>query len=112
MGLIIAISLPAIKIIPIYIKSIRITSTLKNLKSDMFLQVSAKNPENLKKELLNRLGIENISEVTADEITVTKVLDKYNVRIKHQYMEKILKDRYFILDVDESVDMPIIKQFQ
>jgi hypothetical protein len=102
LGFIITISFLAVKIIPIYYNYYRITSTLENLKSDIFFQISAKNQEKIKTELLNLLGKANLPEVTSDEITVTEADDKYNVRVKHQYKEKILKDRYFILNVDES----------
>ena len=47
-------------------------------------------------------------EITADEITVTQSYDKYNVRITHQYKEQIMEDKYFTLNIDKSVDMPII----
>jgi hypothetical protein len=105
LGLVIVISIPAVKIIHIYIKSSHIASTLKSIKSDTLFLNNAKNPESIKTKLLNSLAIVNVPEVTPDEITVTNA-NKYIVRIKHSYREKILNDWYFTLDADESVDIP------
>jgi hypothetical protein len=106
LGLIIAVSIPATKIVHIYINSSHIASTLKSIKSDTLFLNNAKNPESIKTKLLKSLAIVNVPEVTPDEITITKDDNKYIVRIKHPYREKILNDWYFTMDADESVDIP------
>ena len=109
LGLIIFISIPAIKIVSIYINYNCIISVMKNLKSDSFFQLYAINSDNIKAELLNRFELEKVPEVTADEITVTETGDRFDVRVTHHYEEKIIMDKYFVLDVDESTYIPIKK---
>lgn len=107
-GLIIAVSIPGIKIIPIYIHSLKINQSLKNLKSDLNIQANIANPEKIKIFLLDSLKLQQMPEITPDEITVTQLDDKYIVRITHQYQERIIQDRYFTLNIDKSVDIPSI----
>ena len=109
LGLIIFISIPAIKIVSIHINYNRIISVMKNLKSDSFFQLYAINSDNIKTELLNRFELEKVPEVTADEITVTEAGDRFDVRVIHHYERKIIMDKYFVLDVDESTYIPIKK---
>jgi len=107
LGLIIFISIPAVKIGLIYINANRLASVMKNLKSDAFFRVYASSAENIKAELLNRFELEKLPEIKPDEIIVTAEDDRYNVRVTHHYEEKIIMDKYFTLDVDESSYVPI-----
>lgn len=106
-GLIIAVSFPAMKILPIYLKDMKIDTALKKVESELEAQVKSTTPENIKQNLLDRFNLQQMPEITADEITVTQSGDKYNVRIQHQYKERIIKDKHFILNVDRSIDVPI-----
>ena len=94
-------AIPAIKIIPVYYKYYQINSALEDFKSDVYFHISAKNPENIKTELLNLFGKE-VPEITSDDITITEAGDKYNIRIQHQFREKIMNDWYFTLNFDKS----------
>ncbi|MFZ1982648.1 MAG: hypothetical protein WAU61_15200 [Smithella sp.] len=105
--LVIAISIPATKIAQIYINSLHISAALKDIKLNKLFQLNVNDPKNIKTKLLRSLAILNVREVTPDEITVTNVDDKCIVRIQHHYKERILYDRYFTLDVDESVELPV-----
>ena len=105
--LVIAISIPATKIAQIYINSLHISAALKDIKLNKLFKLNVNDPKNIKTKLLRSLAILNVREVTPDEITVTNVDDKCIVRIQHHYQERILYDRYFTLDVDESVELPV-----
>jgi|GEM_PF-1460202 len=107
LGLFIAVLIPATKIIQIYINSAHISSTLKDIKSNKLFQLNFNDPESIKTKLLRSLAIVNVTDVTPDEITVAKADDEYIVRIQHHYKEKIIYDRYFTLDVDESINIPV-----
>ena len=107
LGLIIFFSVPAVKIVSIYIDARRIASVMKNLENDAFFRVYAlSGAENIKKELLLRFDLEGVPEVTSDEITVTAADDGFDVRVTHYYEVKIIMDKYFTLDVDESGYIP------
>jgi hypothetical protein len=109
-GLIIFVSIPAIKIIPIYIKDMKIHSEMNKLGDDIVNSQEALKitPEKIKSYLLNRFALKGITEITADEIIITESEFNFNVRIQHQFKERIIKDKYFILNSDRTVNIPII----
>jgi hypothetical protein len=109
-GLIIFVSIPAIKIIPIYIKDMKIHSEMNKLGDDIVNSQEALKitPEKIKSYLLNRFAHKGITEITADEIIITESEFNFNVRIQHQFKERIIKDKYFILNSDRTVNIPII----
>jgi hypothetical protein len=104
--LVIAISIPATKIAQMYINSFHISSALKDIKLNKLFQLNVNDPKKIKKRLLRSLAVLGVTEVTPDEITVTNADGKCIVRIQHHYKQKILFDRYFTMDVDESVELP------
>lgn len=105
---IIIISIPAMKIVPMHINSLKITNALNNLASDLIARGKNTTPENIKKDLLERFEVTKISGVTANEIIITRTDIAYTVRVQHQYKERILNYKDYTLNVDESVDIPII----
>jgi hypothetical protein len=106
--LIIVIAIPGMKIIPIYINYLKITVALNGISSDFAVQADMITSEKIKNDLLKRFELQHMPEITADEITVTQLYDKYNVRIAHQYKEQIIEDKSFTLNIDKSVDVPIV----
>ncbi len=106
--LLIVIAIPARKIIPIYINDLKITVALNGLSSDLAAQADMTTPEKIKNDLLKRFELQHMPEITADEVTVTQSYNEYNVKITHQFKEQIWEDKYFTLNIDKSVDIPII----
>ena len=104
--LVIAISIPATKIIQMYLNSFHIASALKDIELNKLFQLNVNDPKKIKKRVLRSLAILSVTEVTPDEITVTNADGKCIVRIQHRYKEKILFNRYFTMNVDESVELP------
>ena len=106
--LIITISLPAIKIVPIYIDSLKISHTLKNIEADLYLKGRKTTPEEVKKMLVTSFKNQDLPEITIDEITITQENNKYNVRVQHQFKEQMWSNLYILLISDESVYMPVL----
>lgn len=109
-GLIIIVSIPAIKIIPIYIKDMKIHDEMNRLGDNLLnSQANIKiTPEIIRSYLLNSFALKGLPEITADEIIITETDVNCNVRILHQFKEQIIKDKYFILNFDRAVNIPII----
>lgn len=107
-GFIIAVSIPGMKIIPIYINDLKIHNALNKMKSATAVQTNLTNPSKIKKDLLDRFELQQMPEITPDEIIVTQSQDKFTIRITHQYKEHLFKDRYFTLNIDKTVEIPII----
>lgn len=107
-GLIIAVSIPAMKIIPIYLSDVKVHNALKKLEMDLTSQAGIMTAAKIKQGLLHRFELQNMPEITPDEIMVTQTADAFKVRITHQYSERIIKDKYFTFKIDKSVEIPII----
>jgi len=86
-GFIIAVSIPGMKIMPIYINDLKIHNALNKMKSYTAVQTNLTNPAKIKKDLLDRFELQQMPEITPDEIIVTKSQDKFTIRITHQYKE-------------------------
>ena len=109
-GFIIVASIVGMKIIPIYLNDLKIQNALNNMKSDIAAQTKLTNPVKIKQGLLGRFKIQQMPEITPDEITVTQLRDKFTIKITHQYKEHLFKERYFTLNIDKTVEVPIIIQ--
>lgn len=107
LALIIAISVPAIKIIPMYFNYLKVNNALKDLKTDLIILRKTATPAEIRKLLLTTFNDRILEEVTVDEITVSQGDHAYNVRIRHQFKEQMVGNWYIILIVDESVDVPM-----
>jgi hypothetical protein len=112
LGLIIAISVLAIKILPMYRYSFQITSALNDLRADQTLQIKKATPAAIKKILFTEFDYRKLKEITTDEITVLQGDNAYNVRIRHQLKERIVGNWYIVLMIDKSVDIPTQKWSQ
>jgi hypothetical protein len=104
---IITISLLTVKIAPVYINSLKISSALEVIESELLTYGKTITPEEIKKILLNHFENEMLKEVTANEIIVSQGVHTYNVRIVHQLKEQMMGNWYIILIVDKSVDVPM-----
>ena len=109
-GLMIAVAIPGMKIIPIYMSSFKIHKALQKMESDVVAQTNLTNPAKIKQDLLDRFALQQMPEITADEIIVTQFRDKYTIRITHRYKERLYQDRFFTLDIDRTAEIPIIIQ--
>jgi Domain of unknown function (DUF4845) len=111
-GLIITISVLALKILPMYRYSFQILFALRDLKADQTLQIKKATPEEIKKILFTEFDYKSLKEITTDEITVSQGDNAYNVRIRHQLKEQVVGNWYIVLIIDESVDIPTQKYSQ
>ena len=109
LGLIIIISLPAMKIIPMYLNSLKITYTLKDLKSKLSERGETITPDEIKKLLLTLLDDKMLKEIIADEITVSQENQVCKVRIQHEYKKQIAGNWYIVLEINDIVNLSLPK---
>lgn len=94
-----------IKLVPMYMDNFKVTSALESLKTDQ--QARGKQPHEIKKLLLNRFNIDMLPQVAAEDITVTRQENTYNVRVETQFKENMFGGLYVVLLVDEAVEIPL-----
>lgn len=110
LGLIIAIAVPIMKVIPMGLNSLKITYTLKDLKSKLAARGETIAPDEIKKTLLTLLDKKMLEEITPDEITVSLENRTYKVRIEHEYKKQIAGHWYIILMVDDTIELSLPKE--
>jgi hypothetical protein len=104
------ITVPGVKIVPIYIKDMKINDTLKKLETSV-LKAQAESgitAGKIKVDLLNRLLAENVPDITEEDVTVTETSDKYIVRVQHQFIEKIIANKYYTYNFDKTIEIPLV----
>ena len=109
LALIITVSLPVMKIIPMYLNTLKITYAMKDLKSKISERGATIAPDEIKSLLLTLLDNKNLPEITADEIKVSQDIQGYQVHIEHEYKKKLAGHWYIVLMVDESFDLSLPK---
>jgi len=109
-ALIIVVTTLAIKIIPVYIKDMNIHAEMNKLGDDILKsqETSRITPETIKSHLLNRFALKGVTEITSDEIVVTESEVNFNVRVQHEFKARIIQDKYFTLNSNRTVNIPII----
>lgn len=109
-ALIMVVAIPSIKIIPIYIKDMKIHSEMNKLGDDILKKQDSLRvtPQTIKAHLLERLTLKGVTEITADDIMITESEYNFNVRVQHEFKERIINDKYFTLNSDRIVNIPII----
>jgi hypothetical protein len=110
LGVIFVIVVPGVKIVPVYLKDMKINDTLKKLETDV-LKAQAEStitPDKIKIDLLNRLLAQDIPEITDDEITITETSDKYIVQVQHLFREKIVGNTYYTRNFDKTIEIPLV----
>lgn len=65
-------------------------------------------PQTIQAHLLERLILKGVTEITADDIMITESEYNFNVRVQHEFKERIISDKYFTLNSDRTVNIPII----
>lgn len=109
-ALIIVVAIPSIKIIPIYIKDMKIHSEMNKLGDDILKKQDSLRvtPQTIQAHLLERLTLKGVTEITADDIIITESEYNFNVRVQYEFKERIINDKYFTLNSDRIVNIPII----
>jgi len=64
------------------------------MESDVAAQTHLTTPEKIRQNLLDRFALQQMPEITPEDITVTQFRDKVTVRITHRYKERLYRDRY------------------
>ncbi len=109
-ALIIVVAIPSIKIIPIYIKDMKIHSEMNKLGDDILKKQDSLRvtPQTIQAHLLERLTLKGVTEITADDIIITESEYSFIVRVQYEFKERIINDKYFTLNSDRIVNIPII----
>ena len=102
--LIVFFSLIIINIVPIYLNGYKITTQLSSLKADPMAH--GKQPHELRTLLLRRLDIDSLTDLKAENITITRQKNSHLVQVDYQKETKLFGNLYVVVKFDESAEVP------
>lgn len=96
------LGLAGLKIVPLYMQKMRISTVLKDLGRDS--QTGVQTPQSIRNELDRRFSIEGIT-IQRDNVKITQVRDGYQVRIQQEERTPFVADLWFVVVLDEQVEI-------
>lgn len=96
------IGLAALKIVPLYLQKLTISRVLADI--EQAGRSGGQTALSIRSELENRLTIESIT-VPRENVKITQVRDGFQVRIQQEARAQFVGDLWFLLLVDEQVEI-------
>ncbi len=96
------VGLAALKITPLYVQGMRVKTVLADLKEE--LDGRGTTASNLRLDLSSRLYVEGIS-LGRDDVKITPGTNGYTVRVQYDNRSRFLADIWFLIDVDEQIEI-------
>jgi hypothetical protein len=96
------VGLAALKITPMYIKSMRMSTIMSDVENELSGQ--SPTPISIRQELAKRFSIEDIN-LDADSLKVTQSRNGFTVRISYEERTPYVADIYLLVAFDKSVEI-------
>jgi hypothetical protein len=90
------------KVTPMYIKNMRMTTILNDVKSELSGQAAT--PISIRNELFRRFSVEDI-ELANDEIKIAQSKDGYSLRVQYENRAPYVADIYLVVAYDRQVEI-------
>lgn len=98
-----AIFLLALTIIPIYLNHNKLTRSLADLKSTP--DIESKNQAEIRDSLTKRLLMNNIDDVTQEDITITQYGDYFKVSVDYEVVKKIVGNLSVLVEFKDDIEV-------
>jgi hypothetical protein len=96
------VGLAVMKVTPMYIKNMRMTTILNDVKSELSGQAAT--PISIRNELFRRFSVEDI-ELANDEIKIAQSKDGYSLRVQYENRAPYVADIYLVVAYDRQVEI-------
>ncbi|MGD8926155.1 MAG: DUF4845 domain-containing protein [Thioalkalispiraceae bacterium] len=97
-------SIVALKLIPMYLDSFKVTSSLESLAGDPKAQ--GKSGREIRKLLMKRLDINMVSDVSASDISISRSREGTKVEVSYEARRALFGNLHMVLVYDKSVIIP------
>lgn len=96
------VGLGAIKIVPMYLNNMRLSSVLDDVQRDF--NAGMKNPSDIRQELNKRFAVEGV-RVPRENITITQGRNSYKLRIQMENRASYIGNVSFVMAFDKEVEI-------
>jgi hypothetical protein len=97
-----AVGLAVLKITPIYIKNMRMTTVLTDIETELAGQGAT--PVSIRQEIAKRFSIEDI-RLSTDALKITQSKNGYSVRVQYEERAPYVADIYLLVAFDKQVEI-------
>jgi len=97
------VGLAVMKIVPLYMEKMRVGTVLEDLQSE--LATGSNTAQGIRIALEQRMYIENLRPLTADELDIVRVGAGYTVNVNRESREPFLADLFFVVVIDEQIEI-------
>jgi hypothetical protein len=96
------VGLGAIKVVPMYIKNMRMNTILQSLQEE--LNGQSPSPTTIRVALAKRFAVEDIN-MDVDKIKITPSKDGYSLRVTYENRAPYVADVYLVVAYDKQVEI-------
>ena len=96
------VGLAVMKVTPMYIKNMRMTTILNDVKDQMSGQ--APTPQTIRNELFRRFSVEDIA-LGNDEVKIAQSKNGYSLQVRYENRASYLADIYLVIAYDKQVEI-------
>jgi hypothetical protein len=96
------VGLAALKVTPMYIKSMRMSTIMSDVERDMSGQ--SPTPITIRQELARRFSVEDIN-LDTDSLKITQSRNGFTLRINYEERAPYVADIYLLVAFDKSVEI-------
>ena len=96
------VGLGAIKVVPMYIKNMRMNTILESLQHE--LEGQTVSPATIRVALAKRFAVEDIN-MDVDKIKITQSKDGYSLRVTYENRAPYVADVYLVVAYDKQVEI-------
>jgi hypothetical protein len=97
------LGLAGLKIVPLYLTKMRIDKVLEDIAQE--LPGQGQNATGIRNEIDARFYIESI-QIPRQDVSIRQARNGYEVQVKHEARVQFLGDLWFLVVVDEKIDIP------
>lgn len=104
LALVVIFAIVALKLIPMYLDSFKVTSSLESLVNDP--KAKGKTGREIRKLLMKRLDINMVDDVHGEDITISRSREGTKIQVSYEARRSLFGNLYMVLVYDESVVLP------
>ena len=96
------VGLAVLKVTPMYIKNMRLTTILNDVERELSCQAAT--PQSIRNDLARRFSVEDI-RLGSDEMKITQSKNGYSLRVQYEGRASYMADIYLVVAYDKQVEI-------
>ena len=99
------VGLAVLKVVPLYMHKMRVGTVLEDLREELAGNSGSASVQSIRLALESRFYVENLPPLATGELEIARQGSGYHVRVHREAREAFLADLYFVVVIDEQVEI-------